>query len=65
MAEGVEAIGEAVMGGMAARAVEPAAGEHHGHASNCLNCGTSLIGDYCHRCGQQGHVHRTLGAFWH
>ncbi|MDP9414521.1 MAG: DUF3667 domain-containing protein, partial [Pseudomonadota bacterium] len=41
------------------------AGEHHGHASNCLNCGTSLIGDYCHRCGQQGHVHRTLGAFWH
>ena len=64
--QGMEGIGEAVTGGMAARAVEPHAGEAaHGHGATCLNCGTGLIGDYCHRCGQQGHVHRTLGAFWH
>jgi hypothetical protein len=63
---GMEAIGEAVTGGMAARAVEPHAGETaHPHGQSCLNCGTGLVGDYCHRCGQQGHVHRTLGAFWH
>jgi hypothetical protein len=64
--QGMEGIGEAVTGGMAARAVEPQAGEGaNQHGRTCLNCGTSLTGDYCHRCGQNGHVHRTLGAFWH
>jgi hypothetical protein len=63
--QGMEGIGEAVTGSLAARAVEPHAGEGHGHGATCLNCGTGLVGDYCHRCGQQGHVHRTLGAFWH
>jgi hypothetical protein len=61
----MEGIGEAVTGGMVARAVEPHAGEPHGHSPTCLNCGTGLQGDFCHRCGQQGHVHRSLGAFWH
>jgi hypothetical protein len=62
----IEGIGEAVTGGLLARAVEPAAGEAHDHApGNCLNCGAELTGPYCHQCGQQGHVHRTLGAFWH
>ena len=63
----IEGIGEAVTGGLAARAVEPAAGEAKGHDApgNCLNCGGALAGPYCHLCGQQGHVHRTLGAFWH
>ena len=64
--EGAEGIGEVVSGGLMARAVEPGAGEagHHGGGA-CLNCGTPLMGDYCHVCGQQAHVHRTLGAFWH
>ena len=64
--QGMEGIGEAVTGGLAARAVEPHAGEQgHTHETACLNCGTALVGDYCHRCGQHAHVHRTLGAFWH
>jgi hypothetical protein len=51
---------------MVARAMEPAAGEKlAGHQPNCLNCGTALTGDYCHCCGQQAHVHRSLGAFGH
>lgn len=63
---GVEGVGEAVTGGLAARAVEPAAGEGEaGDGSACLNCGTALIGPHCHQCGQAGHVHRTLTAFWH
>ncbi len=62
---GLEGLGEVVTGGMAARAIEPHAGEAHGHAHTCLNCGTRLTGEFCHRCGQQAHVHRTLGAFWH
>ena len=63
---GMEGLGEAVTGGMLARAVEPEAGEHkESEPGNCLNCGAALQGPYCHQCGQQGHVHRTLIAFWH
>lgn len=63
---GLESVGEAVTGGLAARAVEPGAGEGEGTGNGaCLNCGTALMGPHCHRCGQAGHVHRTLTAFWH
>lgn len=65
MVDGVEGFGEAVTGGMAARAVEPHAGEGQGHGGRCLNCDCALIGNFCHCCGQQGHVHRTMSAFWH
>ena len=66
MVDGAEGIGEAVTGGMVARAVEPQAGEPAGHhQARCLNCHAALAGDYCHQCGQQAHVHRSLGAFWH
>lgn len=67
----IEAIGELAQGGLIARAVEPAAGESarsgDGHTQEraCLNCGTALIGAHCHSCGQQAHVHRTIGAFLH
>ncbi|HEU0311196.1 MAG TPA: DUF3667 domain-containing protein [Sphingomicrobium sp.] len=64
-----EAIGDAVTGGLLARAVEPNAGEvgadGHTHETNCLNCGTLLSGEFCHACGQHAHVHRTLTAFFH
>lgn len=62
-----DAAGELVMGGMLGRAVEPHAGESHGHGHGtiCLNCGTALIGPHCHECGQSGHVHRSLGAIGH
>ncbi|QPQ54189.1 DUF3667 domain-containing protein [Allosphingosinicella flava] len=64
--EGIEAIGDLATGGMVARAVEPKAGEAaHGYGGQCLNCGTALAGDYCHACGQAGHVHRSLMAWWH
>jgi hypothetical protein len=63
----LEGIGEAVTGGLLARAVEPNAGEPaadgHTHETNCLNCGCKLVGDYCHCCGQKSHVHRSLRAF--
>ena len=63
----IEGIGEAVTGGLLARAVEPSAGEAraagHTHEKNCLNCGTPLTGPYCSACGQKAHVHRSLRAF--
>ncbi len=66
MVSGIEGVGEAVTGGMLARAVEPETGtDGHTHETACLNCGAELSGPYCHQCGQKGHVHRTLTAFWH
>ena len=63
MTDGIEGVGEAVTGGMIARAVEPGAGEA-GEAGerNCLNCGAALDGPYCRQCGQKAHVHRSVGA---
>ena len=63
----LEAVGDAVTGGLLARAVEPAAGEAgkdgHTHEQNCLNCGCQLVGAFCHCCGQKAHLHRSLRAF--
>jgi len=42
----------------------PLAGAH-GDSAACRNCGTALAGDYCHRCGQAAHVHRSFGAIGH
>ncbi len=64
----LEAVGDVATGAVLARAVEPKAGETddgHTHEKNCLNCGSPLQGAFCHTCGQQAHVHRTLAAFWH
>ena len=68
MVGNIEAIGDAITGGVLGRAVEPKAGEAaegHTHEKQCLNCGAELTGPYCHQCGQRGHVHKTLAAFFH
>ncbi|MFS0738328.1 DUF3667 domain-containing protein [Sphingomonas sp. 1P06PA] len=59
-------LGAIATAGMAARAIEPGAGEAHaaGHGA-CLNCGCKLDGAYCPCCGQAAHVHRSLAAFGH
>jgi hypothetical protein len=63
--DGIEAVGDAVTGGLLARAVEPQAGEADGHTheKSCLNCGTKLTGPYCSACGQKAHVHRSVRGF--
>lgn len=62
----IDGIGELVTGGLIARAVEPAAGSVQREGSgHCLNCGTRRIGEFCHVCGQNSHIHRSLSAFWH
>jgi hypothetical protein len=64
----LEAISDAVTGGLLARAVEPQAGEAgsdgHTHEKNCLNCGAPLTGPFCAACGQKAHVHRSVRAFF-
>lgn len=65
------AVGDAVTGAAVAGAVEPAADgvkpadEDTGTGTACLNCGTAIIGNHCHHCGQKAHIHRTLTAFMH
>src|SRR4051812_4890944 len=61
----IEAAGELATGTMLARAFEPHAGEGREGGELCLNCGTALVGPHCHRCGQVGQVHRSLGAMGH
>ena len=66
-------LGDGVSSVMTAHAFEPTAGkptaEEHGpaqpHPAACLNCATELVGSHCHACGQPGHVHRTISAFFH
>jgi hypothetical protein len=71
MVSGVEGIGDAVTGGMIARAFEPdggspEAGEHEGEiGGDCLNCGAELTGPYCRMCGQKARVQRSVGAIVH
>ncbi len=64
-----DAVGDVVTGALAGRAAERESGHATAHgqsqAGACLNCGTGLIGPHCHRCGQAGHVHRTIGAIFH
>ncbi len=66
MVGSIESIGDVVTGGIAARAVEPLfkgeRAQRHGADLPQLFAVVSAIGDYCHSCGQQGHVHRTLAA---
>ncbi|MEX0342324.1 MAG: DUF3667 domain-containing protein [Erythrobacter sp.] len=71
MSDIVEGLGTAVEGGLYAKAVSDkpgsAQGLDKGHFAEgeCLNCGTPLVGDHCHACGQKAHLHRTLSAFMH
>lgn len=64
----MEPLADIATAGVVARAVEPDTGlDASGPTTeqHCLNCGTGLVGSYCHDCGQKGHVHRTLHAFAH
>lgn len=62
------AAGDLATGGIIGRAIEPQAGERaHGAEPGalCLNCGTALAGEYCHACGQPGHLHKTIASIGH
>ncbi len=61
-----EALGDVMMGGLTARAIESGHGEgtqrQHGR---CLNCGNFLDAPYCGGCGQNSHINRSVAAFGH
>lgn len=66
MAGAIDSIGEAVTAGLAGLAVEPGHGTSAAYgAARCLNCGTTLAGSHCHRCGQKAYIHRSFAAIGH
>ena len=68
MSDIAEGLGVALEGSLAAKAVEPKAGEAQAAPTGeteCANCGAPLTGPYCHQCGQKAHIHRTLVAIGH
>ncbi|MEO1729318.1 MAG: DUF3667 domain-containing protein [Pseudomonadota bacterium] len=68
MSDIAEGLGVALEGSLAAKAVEPNAGEAKAAPTGeteCANCGAPLTGPYCNQCGQKAHVHRTLTAIGH
>lgn len=40
-------------------------GPGHGLTRRCPDCGTVLVGEFCHACGQSGHPHRSFAAIGH
>ncbi len=62
----VEALGGLVTAGLAAKALDrPTAAAGHANHGACANCGASLAGQFCGNCGQNAHIHRTLGGVFH
>ena len=62
----VEALGGLVTAGLAAEALDgPRAAAGHASHGACANCGTPLAGQFCGNCGQNAHIHRTLGGVFH
>ncbi|ARS27155.1 DUF3667 domain-containing protein [Sphingomonas sp. KC8] len=70
MAGELDAAANVATGALIAHAVDGAGGggpdaDGHTHEQACLNCGTPLIGRFCHQCGQGAHLHRTIMALIH
>jgi hypothetical protein len=67
MTDAGDGIGSLATGALWAREAERLASPGHGHDAKgpCANCGTELVGPFCHACGQAGHVHRNLSALVH
>jgi len=53
-------IGGVIHGGAAAGAVDRPTGEAGEGRHACADCGTEVVGRFCHQCGQPAHIHRTL-----
>ena len=58
----IESAGALLTAGLAAHEIDraaPASGEQSRHAL-CANCSIALVGNFCHGCGQRGHLHSSL-----
>ena len=64
MTMNVEGAGDVLAGAVVAEALSKDGPAHarakHAAGGACANCGTTLQGAFCHRCGQTAHVHSSL-----
>ena len=65
-----EAAGDVLTGGVIAGAIEAERGASAPRAEDaaheaCRNCGATLSGPFCARCGQAAHIHRSLLSLGH
>lgn len=61
MSVDIEAGGVLATAGLAAKVIDGDAGAGaQAQAATCANCKASLLGAYCHACGQTAHVHRSI-----
>ena len=66
MSEAGDGIGSLATGALWARTFEGQSGAHDAHEGGaCANCGTERIGNYCHVCGQPGHLHKNIMGLVH
>ena len=57
----IETAGAMVTAGLAAHEIDNASAPASAlHGATCANCGASLVGSFCHACGQRSHLHRSL-----
>lgn len=57
----IETAGAMVTAGLAAQQIDAtSAPRSPEHGTTCANCGASLVGSFCHACGQRSHLHRSL-----
>ena len=59
----IESAGALVTAGLAAHEIDhtsTSTSAPAGHGASCANCGASLVGSFCHACGQRSHLHRSL-----
>ena len=61
MAGEIEAFGAMATAGLAASTFDTSAPLSAPRHLACANCASPLAGDFCHVCGQSGHVHRSIG----
>lgn len=56
----LQALGAAATAGLASAAIEKPAGKAGKRHTHCTDCGSELVGRFCHTCGQPAHLHRSL-----
>lgn len=50
---------------MATQVLDDVAGDAVAHVQACADCGASIETKFCGQCGQEAHVHRSLGHLFH